>query len=106
MKPLMPPQRCACGRELPCFDHHRPAALAVERLHQYLHDEGVWPDDDEAWHLRVCEGAPAAPGALAVELDDCRACGYSLSVHVGPGVDRNGGCPADEIDAMRRYGLL
>ena len=33
--------------------------LTVERLHQYLHDEGVWPDDDEAWHLRVCEGALA-----------------------------------------------
>lgn len=29
--PLMPPQHCACGRELPCFDHRpdaRPAAPA------------------------------------------------------------------------------
>jgi hypothetical protein len=37
--------------------------------HQYLHDEGVWPDEDEAWHERVCENLryveaeAAAPGA-------------------------------------------
>ncbi len=46
----------------------------------------------------------------------CWSCGYALAVHVTadplwrdrpwPDPDPDGGCPADEIDAMRRWGLM
>lgn len=37
---------------------------------------------------------------------ECWSCGYSLAIHNPPGLDRNGGCPWDEVDAMRRWGLM
>lgn len=44
------------------------------------------------------------------EHEECWSCGYALDIHgtAGHGVepDPNGGCPADELDAMRRWGLL
>ena len=43
---------------------------------------------------------------LAVAGQECPACGYALGIHNPPGLDRNGGCPWDEVDAMRRWGLL
>lgn len=43
----------------------------------------------------------------------CWACGYALAIHILAGwigrdgdPDPNGGCPADEVEAMRRMGLL
>lgn len=49
--------------------------------------------------------------------EHCRSCGYHLEVHRVALLERerygraaepdpDGGCPADELDAMRRWGLL
>lgn len=44
-------------------------------------------------------------------MASCQACGYALGIHrvaaysIGA-PDPNGGCPTDEVDAMRRMGLL
>ena len=53
----------------------------VDRLHQYLHDEGVWPDDDEAWHLRVCEGYRAASQRGAGLREALERLVYEAEVH-------------------------
>jgi hypothetical protein len=45
-----------------------------------------------------------------MDHEECWSCGYTLAIHWLPlgwyDLDLNGGCPADEIDALRRWGLL
>lgn len=42
--------------------------------------------------------------------EECSSCGYNLQIHAVAGSmfspDPDGGCPKDEIDAMRRWGLM
>jgi hypothetical protein len=84
MKPLMPPQRCACGRELPCFDH-RPAAQTSEprtaagrRLVEGDAKAELDPDEVRALVLAIeAEAAalPAAPAGLDAIFQEHRECG-------------------------------
>ena len=55
---------------------------ATQALHKYLHDEGVWPDDDgpvwpsgdHDWHMRVCEGISALASQPVAEGLDAIVC--------------------------------
>ena len=46
--------------------------------------------------------------------EECWSCGYALAIHITAWLyppswfigDPDGGCPVDEIDALRRWGLL
>jgi hypothetical protein len=110
--------RTAAGREYlamiesgdPVASAHRSYVLAIEaeaagrhdpdRLHKYLHDEGVFSSLDDAanerWHQRVCEGAPVgrhdpeavrrvmleAADEAATGTKDCE-CGLDMDAHAG-----------------------
>lgn len=63
----------------------------------------VWSDHPDS-PVVVAEGRPFLDAR-----ESCQSCGYALEVHVparAGRLDRDGGCPEDEVDALRRMGLL
>lgn len=73
-----------------------PIAALAEALHAYLHAEGLIVHDDEAWHVRVCEGLVeqvATAGFAIVNRDTMRRAAYQVMSY---GTDQ----PTTATDAM------